>query len=241
VTFGYKDHINVLQNIDIKVTKGQIVALVGPSGAGKSTLVDLIPRFYDPQVGNIFIDNINIKNIDINNLRSLMGIVTQETILFNDTVLNNIAYGKHDIEKEKVIEGANIANAHSFITQLPEQYQTNIGERGIQLSGGQRQRIAIARAILKNPPILILDEATSALDTESERLVQEALERLMKNRTSFVIAHRLSTVINADWIIVLDKGQIIQQGQHQDLVAKEGLYQKLYKMQFKPQTSNQMV
>ncbi len=233
VTFSYTQNDIVLDAINLNIKKGEVVALVGPSGAGKSTLVDLIPRFYDPQRGCITLDGMDIKKIDVAGLRRLMGIVTQETILFNDTVLNNIAYGMTDNPLQEVINAAKIANAHDFIVQLPHQYETNIGERGIELSGGQRQRIAIARAVLKNPPILILDEATSALDTESEVLVQQAIERLMENRTSLVIAHRLSTVLNADKIIVLENGKIVQQGKHEELIEQKGLYQKLYNMQFR--------
>jgi ATP-binding cassette, subfamily B, bacterial MsbA len=233
VSFGYqRDHF-VLKNLNILVRKGESLAIVGPSGAGKSTLVDLVPRFYDPNRGCIVLDGLNLRDLELGHLRRLMGIVTQETILFNDSVHRNIAYGLEDKSLEAVMEAAHIANAHDFIMQLPQGYNTNIGERGVTLSGGQRQRIAIARAVLKNPPILILDEATSALDTESEILVQQAIERLMKNRTSFVIAHRLSTILNANRIIVIDKGEIVQQGKHDDLVKTEGLYQKLYTMQFR--------
>lgn len=222
----------VLKNINLVVKKGEIIAIVGPSGAGKSTLVDLIPRFYDPVKGRILIDGIDLRMLKIKSLREKIGIVAQETILFNDTVRNNIAYGLQDCPMEKIIEAAIMANAHDFIMQLPNGYDTVIGERGIKLSGGERQRISIARALLKNPPILILDEATSNLDAESEVLIQEAIERLMKNRTVFVIAHRLSTVRNADRIIVIDNGRIVQEGRHEELVKQEGLYQKLYKMQF---------
>ena len=233
VYFSYNEKDVVLQGISITIKKGEVLAIVGPSGAGKSTLVDLIPRFYDPQRGRILIDGIDIRQVEIRSLRGLMGIVTQETILFNDTVRNNIAYGLEDRALEEVIAAAKVANAHEFILQLPQGYDTNIGERGVTLSGGQRQRLAIARAVLKNPPILILDEATSSLDTESELLVQQAIERLMENRTSFVIAHRLSTILNADRIIVLDKGRIVQQGTHKELLEQEGLYKKLYNMQFR--------
>jgi subfamily B ATP-binding cassette protein MsbA len=233
VTFGYDPESPVLNDIDLTVNKGQIIALVGPSGAGKSTLVDLIPRFYDPQQGSITLDGLDIRQIELKHLRRLMGIVTQETILFNDTVQNNIAYGLLDHSVDEVKEAAQIANAHDFIERLPKGYDTPIGERGIQLSGGQRQRLAIARAVLKNPPILILDEATSALDTESELLVQQAIERLMQNRTSFVIAHRLSTVLHADQILVLENGNIVQKGKHKELLAATGLYKKLYNMQFR--------
>jgi ATP-binding cassette, subfamily B, bacterial MsbA len=233
VKFSYNLKDIVLSDISVQVRKGKILAIVGPSGAGKSTLVDLIPRFYDPTEGQIFIDGIDIRTLDLTDLRQLMGIVTQETILFNDSVRNNIAYGLADKSLDEVMEAARIANAHDFIVLLPQGYDTNIGERGVTLSGGQRQRLAIARAILKNPPILILDEATSSLDTESELLVQQAIERLMKNRTSFVIAHRLSTILNADHIIVLEKGRIVQKGTHQELLKQKGLYQKLYNMQFR--------
>jgi subfamily B ATP-binding cassette protein MsbA len=223
----------VLRDISFEVKKGEIIAIVGPSGAGKSTLVDLLPRFYDPQRGRILLDGLDLREIEVKSLRSLMGIVTQETILFHDTVRNNIAYGLKDVSEEKLILAAQAANAHRFITELPQGYDTVIGERGIKLSGGQRQRLAIARALLKNPPILILDEATSALDSESEMLVQQAIERLMENRTSFVIAHRLSTILHAHQIIVLDKGRIVQRGTHEELLAQKGIYQKLYKMQFR--------
>lgn len=221
----------VLKDINLNIEKGKMIALVGASGSGKSTLVDLLPRFYDCTGGEIRIDNIPIKDMRINNLRGLMGIVTQETILFNDTVFNNIAFGMSNMSEESVIAAAKIANAHEFIEKMPEGYQTNIGDRGVKLSGGQKQRISIARAVLKNPPIMILDEATSALDTESERLVQDALLKLMKNRTSVVIAHRLSTIQFADEIIVLDKGSIVERGSHVALVAKEGIYKKLCDMQ----------
>ena len=222
----------VLKKINFSIKSGQIVALVGPSGAGKSTLVDLIPRFYDTVQGSIYIDNNDIKEIDINSLRSLMGIVTQETFLFNDTVRSNISYGVESIKDDVIKDAAIAANAHHFIEKLPNGYDTIIGERGVSLSGGQRQRIAIARAIVKNPPILILDEATSSLDTESEKNVQEAIEKLMRNRTVIVIAHRLSTVHNADKIIVLDKGEIIDEGSHDELINRDGVYKQLHNMQF---------
>ncbi|MBT4316708.1 MAG: ABC transporter ATP-binding protein [Candidatus Marinimicrobia bacterium] len=229
--YGNKDE-EVLSNINLSIKSGEIIALVGPSGGGKSTLVDLMPRFYDTIKGSISIDNNNIKDIDITSLRSLMGIVTQETFLFNDTVKANISYGVESIGYDTIKAAAVAANAHDFIEKLPDGYDTVIGERGVSLSGGQRQRIAIARAIVKNPPILILDEATSSLDTESEKKVQQAIEKLMRNRTVIVIAHRLSTVHNADKIIVLDKGKIVDQGSHQELINRDGIYKQLYNMQF---------
>ena len=235
VSFHYEDSDElVLNKINFIVKRGEIVALVGPSGGGKSTLVDLIPRFYDPTGGSIQIDGDNIKDVKIESLRDLMGIVTQETFLFNETIRNNIAYGFGDYPKEKIVEAAKTANAHNFIIELPDGYDTFIGERGLKLSGGQRQRISIARALLKNPKIMIFDEATSALDNESELLVQEAIERLMVNRTTIVIAHRLSTIRNATKIIVLDRGEIIQAGKHDELIKDDsGLYKKLYEMQFR--------
>ena len=235
LSFHYDDSEElILNNINFEVRKGEIVALVGPSGGGKSTLVDLIPRFYDPSYGRILIDGIDIKEAKVNSLRALMGIVTQETILFNESIRNNIAYGLDDYPIEKIVEAAKTANAHNFIMELPEGYETVIGERGLKISGGQRQRISIARAILKNPQLMIFDEATSALDNESELLVQEAIERMMVNRTSIVIAHRLSTIRNATRIIVLDRGKIIQTGTHEELIRNEnGLYNKFYEMQFR--------
>jgi subfamily B ATP-binding cassette protein MsbA len=218
----------VLKNINLVIPKGKMVALVGPSGGGKSTMADLIPRFYDTSEGEIKIDGINVKEYSLESLRGLMGIVTQESILFNDTIFNNIAFGKPHATEEEVIQAAKIANAHDFILKTDNGYYTNIGDRGMKLSGGQRQRISIARAVLKNPPILILDEATSALDSESEKLVQEALTNLMKNRTSIVIAHRLSTIQHADEIIVLRKGEIEERGTHYSLLEKGGLYKKLH-------------
>ena len=234
VSFSYGEkNDKVLNNINFKINKGEIIALVGPSGAGKSTLVDLIPRFYDTLDGSIKIDNKNIKELKISSLRSLMGIVTQETFLFDDSVKANIAYGLENISDNQIQEAAKAANADNFIKELPDGYNTIIGERGVSLSGGQKQRIAIARAIVKNPPILILDEATSSLDSESEKHVQSAIENLMNKRTVIVIAHRLSTVHNADKILVLEKGQIVQEGKHEDLVNNEGLYKQLHKMQFR--------
>ena len=230
VSFSYEEE-PVLRDVCLTIPKGQMVAVVGPSGAGKSTLADLLPRFYDVQSGAIRIDGTDIRTLRLDDLVSLMGIVTQETILFNDTVYNNIAFGQEGVTREAVVEAARIANADAFIAQLPQGYDTNIGDRGAKLSGGQRQRIAIARAVLKNPPILILDEATSALDTESERLVQDALTRLMGGRTSLVIAHRLSTVRHADRIYVLQDGRIVEEGIHEELVAKDGLYSHLCSLQ----------
>ena len=232
VSFKYESDDTVLKNISFEIEKGSSVALVGSSGAGKSTLADLIPRFYDVNQGAIEIDGQDIRYVPLNSLRRLMGIVTQETILFNDTVKANIAYGQKDVDDEQVIAAAKAANAFEFIEELPKGLDTVIGEKGVKLSGGQRQRLAIARAIMKNPPILILDEATSALDTESERLVQEALETLMTDRTVLVIAHRLSTVTNADKIIVMEKGQIKEMGTHDELIQKNGLYSNLYNIQF---------
>jgi len=230
LSFKYEDEY-VLQDINLTLEKGKTIAIVGASGAGKSTLVDLLPRFYDPNSGSLKIDGIDIKDLLINDLRALMGIVNQESILFNDTIFNNIAFGLTNIKEDDVIEAAKVANAHEFIKDLPEGYHTHIGDRGNKLSGGQKQRISIARAVLKNPPIMILDEATSALDTESERLVQDALENLMKNRTSIVIAHRLSTIQNADTIIVMSKGEIVEQGKHRELLQLKGVYHNLVEMQ----------
>jgi subfamily B ATP-binding cassette protein MsbA len=226
VSFAY-DTDPVLKNINLRISKGQTIALVGPSGGGKSTLADLIPRFYDPTAGELRVDGIPLKNLSQDSLRSQIGVVTQESILFNDTIFNNIAFGMPHVSEEDVIKAAKIANAHEFIIQTDDGYQTLIGERGSKLSGGQRQRLSIARAVLKNPPILILDEATSALDTESERLVQEALFNLMKNRTSIVIAHRLSTIQHADEILVIQNGEIIERGKHEQLTNQNGLYRKL--------------
>ena len=233
VSFSYgNEDKKVLRNINFKINKGEIFALVGPSGAGKSTLVDLIPRFYDTLSGSIKIDGKDIKELELKSLRSLMGIVTQETFLFDDTVKANIAYGVENISNDEIKDAAKAANAHEFIQKLPDGYNTIIGERGVSLSGGQKQRIAIARAIVKNPPILILDEATSSLDSESEKHVQSAIENLMSERTVFVIAHRLSTIHNANKILVLENGQIVQEGKHDDLINVDGLYKQLHKMQF---------
>ncbi len=230
VHFSYgKDE--VLKGIDLKIPKGKFVALVGESGGGKSTMADLLPRFYEVDAGAVCIDGHDIRDYKIGDLRNLMGVVSQETILFNDTVFNNIAFGMKDVSKEQVIEAAKIANAHDFIMELEHGYDTRIGDRGMNLSGGQRQRLSIARAVLKNPPILILDEATSSLDTESERLVQDALAKVMSQRTSIVIAHRLSTIQYADEIVVLQKGQIIERGKHDDLIALGGVYKKLTDLQ----------
>lgn len=225
-----KDNV-ILKNFNLTIPKGKTVALVGQSGSGKTTIANLLARFYDVSEGEILIDNTNIKNLKLQEYRKLLGMVTQESVLFNDTVYNNILMGKPDATKEEVIAAAKIANADSFITQLPNGYDSNIGDDGGKLSGGQKQRVSIARAVLKNPPIMILDEATSALDTESEKFVQDALEKMMENRTSLVIAHRLSTIQKADWIVVMEKGDIIEQGTHQDLIAKKGTYHKLVELQ----------
>lgn len=230
VNFAYGER-EVLTNINLTIPRGKAVALVGPSGGGKSTMMDLIPRFMDPQSGAIYIDDHDIKHVTADSLRSLMGTVNQESILFNDSIFNNIAFGKPGATMEEVEAAARIANAHNFIEETEAGYQTNIGDRGTKLSGGQRQRICIARAVLSNPPIMLLDEATSALDTESEKLVQDALNNLMKNRTSLIIAHRLSTIQNSDIIVVLENGKIVEQGNHQELISHNGLYRKLIDMQ----------
>lgn len=230
VSFAYDKDL-VLRNINLRIGKGKTVALVGPSGGGKSTLADLIPRFYDPSSGTVALDGIPLPDYELESLRKQVGVVTQESILFNDTIFNNIAFGMPNISEEDVIRAAKVANAHDFIMQTEQGYQTMIGERGSKLSGGQRQRLSIARAVLKNPPILILDEATSALDSESEKLVQDALTKLTQNRTSIVIAHRLSTIQHADEIVVIQQGQIIERGKHLELLHQEGLYKKLIQIQ----------
>lgn len=225
-----KDH-TILKNFSLSIPKGKTVALVGQSGSGKTTIANLLARFYDVSEGEVLIDGTNIKNLRLKEYRKLLGMVTQESVLFNDSVYNNILMGKPDATREEVIEAAKIANADSFISNLPEGYDSNIGDDGGKLSGGQKQRVSIARAVLKNPPIMILDEATSALDTESERFVQDALEKMMENRTSLVIAHRLSTIQKADWIVVMEKGDIVEQGTHHDLIVKRGVYHKLVELQ----------
>ena len=230
ITFGYEDR-DVLKDFSLSIPKGKTVALVGQSGSGKSTLANLITRFYDVDNGEVLLDGENIKNIKLSTYRKLFGLVTQDNILFNDSIRNNISLGKPNASLEEIQEAAKIANAHDFIMDLPKQYETSIGEAGGKLSGGQKQRISIARAVLKNPPIMILDEATSALDTESERFVQIALDNMMQNRTSLVIAHRLSTIQKADWIVVMEKGKIVEQGTHHDLIAKKGMYNKLVELQ----------
>ena len=231
VSFSYNGTKQVLRDINLTIPKGKTIALVGQSGSGKSTLVDLLPRFYDVTEGAILIDGTDIRRLSFYNLRELMGNVNQDPILFNDTIYNNIAFGVEHATPEQVEQAARIANAHDFILQTEHGYQTVIGDRGGKLSGGQRQRLSIARAVLKNPPIMILDEATSALDTESEKLVQEALDNLMRNRTSIVIAHRLSTIKNADLICVFHDGQIVERGTHDELLRQNGIYTKLYNMQ----------
>ena len=233
VSFAYNTDEPILDNVSFSATPGQVVALVGPSGAGKSTVASLLPRFYDVTGGSIVIDGLDIREVTMESLREQVGIVPQETMLFNGSVYDNILYGRLDATEEEVMAASRAANAHNFITELPNGYDTQLGDRGVNISGGQRQRIAIARAILKNPQILILDEATSALDTESERVVQEALDRLMVGRTSFVIAHRLSTIKNADKILVMEKGKIVEEGNHDELMAKDGLYAHLYQIQYR--------
>lgn len=230
VSFGYQDQM-ILNNINLRIKKGQTIALVGSSGAGKSTLADLVPRFIDATSGEVLIDGVNIKEYTLHSIRNQMGIVTQEAILFNDSIANNIALGVETSDAAAIEKAAKIANAHSFIEKKEEGYQTNVGDRGMKLSGGERQRLTIARAVLKNPPILILDEATSSLDTESERLVQDAINNLMSNRTSIVIAHRLSTIRHADEIVVLQKGSIVERGTHDELIGQQGFYKRLVDMQ----------
>jgi subfamily B ATP-binding cassette protein MsbA len=230
VTFGY-DGVEILKNINLTIEKGKTVALVGSSGAGKSTLADLVPRFHDVTGGELLVDGINIKEYSLYSIREQISIVTQEPILFNDSIANNIKLGKPEANDIDVEEAATIANAHNYITKKEAGYQTNIGDRGSKLSGGERQRLTIARAVLKNPPILILDEATSSLDTESERLVQDAINNMMQNRTSIVIAHRLSTIRHADEIVVLQRGEIVERGTHNQLMQKQGYYYKLVQMQ----------
>jgi subfamily B ATP-binding cassette protein MsbA len=232
VSFAYDDE-PVLKDVTLQAAPGEVVALVGPSGAGKSTLVGLITRFYDPQAGVITIDGADIRAVTLESLKKNIALVDQETFLFNDTIRNNIRYGRRDASDAEVETAAGLAYADEFIRQLPFGYESNIGDRGVRLSGGQRQRICIARAILRDAPILILDEATSALDTESEAMVQKALANLMQNRTTFVIAHRLSTIMHADKIVVLEDGQIVDTGTHQELLGRSGLYRKLYNMQFR--------
>jgi subfamily B ATP-binding cassette protein MsbA len=231
IGFYYDKSNLILKNFNLVIPKGKTVALVGQSGSGKTTIANLLARFYDVSEGEILIDGVNIKSLKLKEYRQLLGMVTQESVLFNDTVHNNILMGKPDATREEVIEAAKIANADSFITNLPEGYDSNIGDDGGKLSGGQKQRVSIARAVLKNPPIMILDEATSALDTESERFVQDALEKMMENRTSLVIAHRLSTIQKADWIVVMEKGIIVEQGTHHELIAQKGMYNKLVELQ----------
>ena len=230
ISFKYKKEY-VLQDFSLTIKKGQTVALVGQSGSGKSTLANLITRFYDVDKGTVFIDGIDIKQMTVKSLRGLMGIVSQESILFNDTIANNIKLGAQEASEDAILEASKIANALEFIENLPQKFDTNIGDSGNTLSGGQKQRLSIARAVLKNPPIMILDEATSALDTESEQLVQLALEKMMQNLTSLVIAHRLSTIQKADLIVVMKKGKIVEQGKHDELLAKKGEYFKLVTMQ----------
>jgi subfamily B ATP-binding cassette protein MsbA len=233
VGFEYREGQPVLHALDFTVRRGEVVALVGGSGGGKSTTLDLLARFHDPQQGRVTIDGVDLRDVTLASLRSQLGVVTQETILFHDTVAANIGYGLRDVPRERLEQAARAAHAHEFIERMPQGYDTVIGDRGVLLSGGERQRLAIARALLRNPPVLLLDEATSALDTESERLVQDALERLMRDRTVLVIAHRLSTVQHADRILVFERGRIVQQGRHEELLAVEGAYRRLHEMQFR--------
>jgi len=230
VSFSYQDD-PVLKSLSLEIPKGATVALVGQSGSGKSTVANLVTRFYDVNQGSIHLDGVDVREVTKASLRGLMGLVTQDSILFNDSVRNNILLGKEGATQEEIEAAARVANAHEFISQLPRGYDTNIGDSGNKLSGGQKQRLSIARAVLKNPPIMILDEATSALDTESERLVQDALEKMMRNRTSLVIAHRLSTIKSADQIVVMKEGEIVEQGTHEQLLALDGTYRKLVEMQ----------
>jgi subfamily B ATP-binding cassette protein MsbA len=231
VDFAYDPAEKILDGIDLTIRRGETIALVGPSGAGKSTLANLLPRFYDPTAGRILFDGREVKSVTLESLRRQIGLVTQETFLFNDTVRNNIAYGRSDVSLAAIVAAAQSAHAHEFIEGLPEGYDTILGERGARLSVGQKQRLTIARALLKDPPILILDEATSALDSESEKLVQEALEILMKNRTSLVIAHRLATVRRADRILVMEKGRVVETGTHRELIERDGLYARYHSLQ----------
>jgi subfamily B ATP-binding cassette protein MsbA len=232
VTFAYGDDAPALSDVSFSARKGEVIALVGASGAGKSTLIDLLPRFLEPTSGRITLDGIDLRNITLDALRSLTGIVSQDTVLFNDTVRANVAFGRTQVTQAQLDAAASAANALSFIQELPDGWDTSLGERGSRLSGGQRQRLAIARALLSDPPILILDEATSALDVESERLVQEAIDRLLEGRTVFVIAHRLATIQHADRILVLERGQLVEQGTHADLLVRNGAYARLHALQF---------
>jgi subfamily B ATP-binding cassette protein MsbA len=233
VSFHYPANADVLHEVSFRLARGQVLALVGPSGAGKTTLADLLPRFHDPTAGRVLLDGIPLTQLDRHSLRRLMGVVSQDTVLLNDTVHANISYGRPQASRGEVIAAAAAANAEEFVSQLPQGYDTLLGERGTRLSGGQRQRIAIARALLRDPPILILDEATSALDAESERLVQQAIDRLMRHRTVLVIAHRLATVRHADHIVVLDNGRVVERGNHEELFRRGGLYRRLYDLQFR--------
>jgi subfamily B ATP-binding cassette protein MsbA len=233
VSFAYRPGLPVLHDVEFEVRRGEVVALVGASGGGKSTTLDLLSRFYDPTSGRVTIDGVDLREATLASVRGQLGVVSQETILFHDSVRANIAYGMNGVPLSRVEDAARAAHAHDFIARLPDAYDTLIGDRGVLLSGGERQRLAIARALLRNPPILLLDEATSALDTESERLVQEALERLMRDRTVLVIAHRLSTVQHADRILVFDSGRIVQQGRHEELLAGSGPYRRLHELQFR--------